>query len=201
MRIWKQSKLPRSRTETKEDLIPCFFALNRYCSRRPTDPSGLHLFSLICERLGHFDLAFDLVTRTISILEALYEESENEAVERHFIIANTTLGRLLLSRAEYARSLESFQTALGLLAGDQEESEMACAKETKIICIQAYLGLALGQFMLRNYQSSLASSQEALSLAGDDLTMKGQIVVLFAQTLWALDTDETKETAKTQLLE
>lgn len=116
------------------------------------------------------------------------------------MIANTTLGRLLLSRAEYARSLESFQTALGLLTRDQEESEMTCAKETKIIRIQAYLGLALGQFMLRDYQSSLASSQEALSLAGDDLTMKGQIVVLFAQTLWALNTDETKETAKSQLL-
>jgi len=55
--------------------------------------------------------------------------------------------------------------------------------------------------MLRDYQSSLVSSQEALSLAGDDLTMKGQIVVLFAQTLWALNTDETKETAKSQLLE
>ena len=133
-------------------------------------------------------------------MEAIYEESENEAVERHFMIANTTLGRLLLSRAEYARSLESFQTALGLLTRDQEESEMTCAKETKIIRIQAYLGLALGQFMLRDYQSSLASSQEALSLAGDDLTMKGQIVVLFAQTLWALNTDETKETAKSQLL-
>lgn len=116
------------------------------------------------------------------------------------MIANTTLGRLLLSRAEYARSLESFQTALGLLTRDQEESEMTCAKEAKIIRIQAYLGLALGQFMLRDYQSSLASSQEALSLAGDDLTMKGQIVVLFAQTLWALNTDETKETAKSQLL-
>ena len=113
--------------------------------------------------------------RAISILEAIYEESENEAVERHFMIANTSLGRLLLSRAEYARSLESFQTALGLLAGDQEESEMSCAKETKIIRIQAYLGLALGQFMLRDYQSSLVSSQEALSLAGDDGTNRSVV--------------------------
>jgi len=186
------------------DLVPCFIALDRYCSRRPTDPSGLHLFALICERLGHFDLAFDLVTRAISILEAVYEESEDEMVERHFIVANTTLGRLLLSRAEYARSLEPFQTALGLLAGDEDDveaSEMNYAKETKIIRIQAYLGLALGQFMLRDYKSSLASSQEALNIAEDDLTIKGQIVVLFAQTLWALNTDETKETAKSQLLE
>ncbi|KAF5351978.1 hypothetical protein D9756_007386 [Leucocoprinus leucothites] len=205
IRVFKESKLPRRRTEAKVDLIPCFFALDRYCSRRPTDASGLHLFSLICERIGHHDLAISLVTRAIGILEAIYEESENEVVERQFTIANTTLGRLLVSKGDYHRSLESFQTALGLLVGDGEtldESEDAPRfAETRILRIQAHLGLALGQFMLQDYQRSLDSSQEALNLAGDDLTIKGQIMVLFSQTLWALGTDEMKETAKSQLLE
>ncbi|KAJ3567050.1 hypothetical protein NP233_g6613 [Leucocoprinus birnbaumii] len=202
IRVFKESKLPRRRTEDKVDLIPCFFALDRYCSRRPTDAAGLHLFSLICERIGHHGLAVTLVTRAISILEAMYEESENEVVERQFTIANTTLGRLLLSTGEYDRSLESFQTALGLLSGDGGAVEdTPRGTETSILRIQAHLGLALAQFMLRDYQNSLNSSQEALSLAGDDLTVKGPIMVLFAQTLWALGSDDMKETAKSQLLE
>ncbi|KXN90207.1 Superkiller protein 3 [Leucoagaricus sp. SymC.cos] len=203
IRMFKESKMPRRRTEAKVDFIPCFFALDRYCSRRPTDASGLHLFALICEKIGHLDLAINLVTRTISILEAVYEESENETVERQFTIANITQGRLLLSRGEYDGSLESFRIALGLLVGYVEttDDEILRARETKTLLVQAHLGLALGQFMLRDYQNSLNSSQEALNLAGDDLTMKGPIMVLFAQTLWALGSDETREMAKSQLLE
>jgi superkiller protein 3 len=199
--VFKESKIPKRRTEAKVDLIPCFFALDRYCSRRPTDASGLHLFALICERIGHYDLAISLVTRAISILEAIYEESENEVVERQFTIANTTLGRLLLSTGDYDRSFESFQTVLDLLADDEGDEEDPRARETKILRVQAHLGLALAQFMLQSYQNSLNSSQGALNLAGDDLTLKGQIMVLFAQTLWALGTDDLKETAKSQLLE
>lgn len=144
-----------------------------------------------------------MVTRVISILEAIYEELENEIVERQFTVANTTLGRLLLSKGEYDRSLESFQTVLGLLAGDTGagDEETPRTRETKILCVQAHLGVALAQFMLRDYQNSLNSSQEALNLAGNDLAIKGQIMVLFAQTLWALGTDEMREAAKSQLLE
>lgn len=143
-------------------------------------------------------MAIDLVSRAIAILEATYEESEDETVERQFTIANTTFGRLLLSTGEYSRSVESFQTALGLLSGAED---MANAKETKVLRVQAQLGLALAYFMLGDYQSSLNASQEALNIAGDDLTIKGPIVVLLAQTLWALGTEETRETAKSQLLE
>ncbi|KAF9451265.1 protein prenylyltransferase [Macrolepiota fuliginosa MF-IS2] len=198
IRVFYESRTPKRRTETQVDLIPCFFALDRYCSRRPNDASGLHLFALICEKIGHIDLAVSLVSRAIGILEAAYEESENETVERQFTIANTTLGRLLLSTGEYDRSLESFQTVLGLLSGGEDTP---IVKETRILRVQAHLGLALGHFMLQNYQSSLNASQEALNIAGDDLTIKGQIMVLFTQTLWALGTEEMREAAKSQLLE
>lgn len=200
--MFYESKVSKRRTEAKVDLIPCFSALDRYCSRRPDDAWGLHLFALICEKIGYTDLAVSLVTRSISLLEAIYEESENAAVERQFTIANTTLGRLLLSTGQYTRSLESFQTSLGLLEGDEKtDQDMLRMGETKVLRVQAHVGLALAQFMLRDYPGSVKSSQAALNITGEDLTMKGQIMVLLTQTLWALGTDETRETAKSQLLE
>lgn len=166
---------------------------------------GLHLFALICERIGHIDLAISSVERCITILEAAYEESENSVVERQYTIASTTLGRLLLSAGQHERSLESFQTSLGLLAGNEEGEEVTehvdHGRETILLRVQAHLGLALAHFMLRDYSSSLTSSQAALSIAGDDLALKAQIMILLTQTLWALGTDEMKETAKAQLLE
>lgn len=201
IRVFYESKVVKRRVEAEVDLVPCFFALDRYCSRRPSDASGLHLFSLICERIGHIDLAIDLVKRAINILEAVYEESENEIVERQFTIANTTLGRLLLSTGGFDLSLESFRTVLGLLAGKEEIEGHLKAKQTKELQIQAHLGLGLAYFMLQDYQNSLNASQEALNIAGDDLTLRGQIIVLFGQTLWALKTDDMREAAKSQLLE
>jgi superkiller protein 3 len=205
IRAFQESKLSRRRTEDEVDPIPCFFALHRYCSCRPNDPLGLHLLALICERIGHMDLAISSVEQCIGILEAAYEESENSIVERQYTIASTTLGRLLLSAGQHDRSLESFQTSLGLLSGSVEGENMAERvehdRETTLLRVQAHLGMALAHFMSQDYPSSLASSQTALGVAGDDLSLKAQIMILMTQTLWALGTDEMKEAAKTQLLE
>ena len=73
---------------------------------------------LIHERLGQIELGMDLIQRAISILEAVYEETEDPVVERQFTFANSNLARLRLSAHDYEGALESFECALGLLPED-----------------------------------------------------------------------------------
>lgn len=175
-------------------LSPAFFVLDRFCKQRPKDVSALHLFALVCERIGHYELAIQLIERSISILEAAYEETEDPVIERRFTISNTNLARLRLATHDYDRALESFETAVGLLGDDDTE-------ESSILRTQAQFGSGLAHFKLGLLQDAMASFQIALDSAGDNIVIKGHVTLLLAQTLWAIDTEETRESAKSQLLE
>lgn len=174
--------------------MPAFFVLDRYCQERPNDESALHLFSLVCERVGHYDLAVELITKAISILEAKYEESEDPAIEKQFTIANTNLGRLRVASGDFEGALESLETALGLIGDD--DSPESCVLRT-----QSYFVTGLSKFKCGDLNGAMESFQLALASAGDDLTMGGHISVLLAQTLWSLGGDEAQESAKSQLLQ
>lgn len=185
----KERRLP-----SFDDLLPAFFALDRYCKRRPDDASALHLFGLICERLGHLDFGIGLIGRAISIIEAAYEETEDAAVERQFTIANSNLARLHLSLGNYQDALDFFETALGLLSTEDDNT-------TRVLRAQAQFGSGIANFKLGDLQSAVTSFEAALDTAGEDHEMRGHITVLLAQTMWAIGTEEFKETAKAQLLE
>ncbi|KAI9442528.1 TPR-like protein [Lactarius indigo] len=96
-----------------DDLFPAFFALGRYLKQRPDDASALHLFGLVCERIGLVELAIEHTDRAIHVLEAAYEENRRPA--------NTTIARLRLAVRDYEGALGSFQSALGLLPEDGED--------------------------------------------------------------------------------
>ena len=176
-------------------LFPAFFVLDRYTKQRPDDATSLHLFGLVCERLGQIELAVDLIQRAISILEGLYEDSEDPIVERQFTIANSNLARLKLSAHDYRGALESFENALGLLPEESPSSSDI------ILRAQAQFGSGLALFKLGILEEALPLFEAALENAGDNMLIKGQVTVLLAQTMWAIGTDEFKERAKAQLLE
>lgn len=142
-----------------------------------------------------------LAGRAISLLEAAYEESEDATIERQFVVANTTAARLHLALGEYQEALEGYQTALGLL-GDVPEGEEEDGRDTVLLRAQCQFGSGLAHFKRGELDGALGLFEAALRTAeaGGDLAMQGQITVLLAQTLWALDTDEARESAKTQLL-
>jgi len=81
------------------------------------------MFGLVCERIGHTELAIERTDHAITVLEAAYEETEDPIIERQFIIVNTTVARLRLAVRDYEGALSSFQTALGLLP---EEGRTRC---------------------------------------------------------------------------
>ncbi|KAJ3501664.1 hypothetical protein NLJ89_g9238 [Agrocybe chaxingu] len=186
---------PQRSGRSLDSLLPSFFLLNRYCQRRPDDASGLHLLSLVCERLGHQPLGEKLVERAISILETAYEETEDPLTEKKYTIANSTLGRLKLAQGDFEGCTTSFESVLGLLAEKDHDAEVTTLK------IQAHLGLGLAHFFQNDLETALGHLEEGFACAGDNQTLRGQITIILAQTLWAIGTDETKELAKSRLLE
>lgn len=183
-----------SHRTSPNDLFPAFFALDRYLKQRPDDACALHMFGLVCERIGHIEHAIERTDHAITVLEAAYEETEDPIIERQYIIANTTMARLRLPMRDYEGALNSYQTALGLLP---EEAE----GEDRVLRSQCLFGSGLASFKLGALDAALENFEAALVTAGDDLHMRGHVTVLLAQTMWAIGTEEGREAAKTQLLD
>lgn len=189
----------KSRSASSEALLPAFFVLDRYCKQRPRDASALHLFGLVCERIGHVELGIAVISRAITVLEAVYEETEDTVIERQYTTAHTNIARLRLSVADYDGALESYQVATGLLPENSEEGGID--SETQALLAQCQFGSGLAHLKLGQLSEALPLFEAAMVTAGDDSVIRGHVVVLLAQTLWAIATDEAKESAKSQLLQ
>lgn len=186
----------RSRTTlpSGELYIPPFFSLDRYCRRRSNDPSALHLFGLVCERLHHEELGIQIISASIKYLEAAYEQAEDPQIERRYAIANTTLGRLLLAAGKYEAANECFDTAFGLLPSEGDKSTIAL----RALC---QFGSGVAHFRMGDLQEALNFFEVAQEMASSESVVRGHVTVLLAQSLWALESDESRELAKSQLLE
>ncbi|KAI3608067.1 antiviral protein [Moniliophthora roreri] len=180
---------------TSDAFIPAFFVLDRYCKSRPDDAAALHLFGLVCERINQPDLAVKWIQKAISILEASYEESEDSEIERQFAIAHCNIGRLKLSLGDLGGALESFESALGLLPEDENEEQHI------LLRAQAQFGSGIAQFRHNDLETALSCFESSLETAQGNPAVRGEVTVLLAQALWAIGTDDTKELAKTKLLE
>lgn len=164
--------------------------------RRSDDPSALHLLGLVCERLGHEDLGVELVSQAISLLEVAYEETEDAEIEKRYAIANANLGRLRMATKGYGEALDAFETAFGLLPADDNDIEMI---NLRAMC---QFGSGLAHFHLGdNIEATRPSFDSALEIAGDNLLLHGQVTVLLSQTLWAVGSEDHKESAKSHLLQ
>ncbi|TCD60261.1 Superkiller protein 3 [Steccherinum ochraceum] len=184
------------RGHTSLDAIhPAFFVLDRYCKQRSQDAYAWHLFGLICESVGHVELGIAAIERAIAILEAAYEESENPIIERRFTIAHVNAGRLRLSAEDFEGALSSLQVALGLLPEDTTD------QDTLSFLSQAQLCSGLAHFKLDQLEEALQFSESAMESSANDVVLRSHAVVVLAQTLWAIGTDEGKESAKSQLLQ
>ncbi|KAA1474268.1 superkiller protein 3 [Dentipellis sp. KUC8613] len=184
-----------NRHASSEDMFPIFSILDRYCKKRPDDASALHLFALVSERVGHIQAGTEYLRRAIAVLEIAYEDSEDPIIERQFVIANTSLARMSLALQDYDGALETFQTALGLLPEESDE------RSVQVLRTQCQFGSGLASFKLGQLEEALESLEAALSTAGDDMLLRGHVTVLLGQVLWAMGTEDGRESAKAQLLE
>jgi superkiller protein 3 len=197
-RAFKQFASVSKRRTSLDSLIPPFFALDRCCQRLPKDPSALHLFSLVCERLGQLDLAHRLLLSCVAILESAYEESEDTEIERRFVIANVNLGRVRLARGDFLAALEAFGSALGLAANIDDVSDEAI----QIARLHAQFGSGLASYKLGDLENALNMFETASQEVPEEMIdVKGHVTILLTQSLWALGSEEARGTAKGMLLE
>jgi superkiller protein 3 len=175
-------------------LLSAFTAVGRYCQVKPNDFSGLHLYGLVCERLGHFDTAIALVSRSVEYLEIAYEETEDPDIERCFSIAHANLGRLHLNVQNHSAAILSYESVRDLLSTGEGFAHPG-------LLAQAHFGLAVANFRLGNADAAINSIRAALETAHDNLRLKVHFTVLFARSMWMSGDDNLKETAKNILLE
>lgn len=175
-------------------MLPLFFVLNRYCEYKPSDASALHLLGLVYECLGKVEQGVTVMQEAIALLETAYEVTEDPEVERRFTLATLNLARLRLASGEFSLAIESYESVLGLL-GEGEEAQTAQLQA------QAQLGLGVTSFMQGGLQESLGHFEKAIALSANTPSMQDQAVVLLAQVMWAIGTDESREAAQSRLLE
>lgn len=200
-RVFKQYSTVVGTTPPTDQLFTPYFALTRYCGQLSQDPTGLHLFALICERLGQIDLALELLAQAIAILERAYDESEDRTIEKRFAIANANLGRVRLGAGDYTGAKEAFDVVLGLTSAEEDESKSIDQGSSELRA-QAYFGVGLANYKLGDLEDALASFESALEETPDVLrNVKGHVTILLAQTLWAIGSEEAQEAARDQLLE
>lgn len=190
----------KARVPAKEELLPAFAALNLYAKQRQDDPRALHLLGLICERLGALEQGADWIFRAITLLEIAYEDTEDSLIERQFTIAHANLARLKVCLHDYTGSLESFEIALGLLP-EQVATDRECEPDIGLLRVQVLFGSGLAHFKLGDFQSAMTRFQTALDATVDNHILRCHVTVLLARCMWAIGTDELRESAKALLLD
>lgn len=188
---------------TQDELLVPFFALDRFCRRRPADASALHLLALVCERLKLDEPAMTAAKRAIDLLETAYEASEDPVLERRYAITQATLGRLYLSQHNYSKSHDAFETALGLLPDVCLEGEGIDVLWTDIVALRTLcqFGSAIAKMHTGSFEEAVELAEAAQQTAEGNTHARGQASVVLAQILWEAGSDELREAAKEHLFE
>ena len=179
---------------TPDAFSPAFFVLDRFCRQRLSNANAQHLFGLICERIGHLDLAVEVIGRAVALLEAAYEETEDTEIERQYAIAHTNMARIRLAQGAYEEAKVSCDAVLALLEGVEDLDEQGLRL---IVHARIYIGLAC--WRLESFEDAQQSLESALATAQGSEVQR-HVVVLIAQVLWAIGTQEAKDAAKDRLL-
>ncbi|KAK4687772.1 superkiller protein 3, partial [Tremellales sp. Uapishka_1] len=171
------------------------FALRHYCHQRPRDSAALHLYALICERLGTIDESCVSLERAVALLEEEFEATESTEIEWRYSMALVNLGRVRLTARRYDQSLEAFTDCWELIENAKEEVARGLRVQTR-------LGQALASFWLELEDECREGYKEALEEAADKaIGLQEEIAVLYGRSLWNLGGDDGKEAAKSHLLE
>lgn len=182
-----------------QEVLSATTVLGRYVKQRPNDACALHLFGLLYERLGQLEQGAEEISRAIVLLEAAYEDTEDPVLERQFTIAHANLARLKVGLCDYTGALESFETVLGLLPDLSVDDDSDA--EVKILRVQTLFGCGLARFKLQDLQNAMSSFQAALDAVGENPVLRAHVTVLLAQSMWAIGTEEFRESAKALLLD
>lgn len=194
VRMFKLQLTKTGTSRSEDTLFLPFAVLDRFCQQRPDDATALHLFALVCERLGQADLAATLVERAVAVLDAEYNQSEDVQVERRFAIAHVNLGRLRLALSQFSEASEALEVALNLLpTGEEDES-------TIVLRAHALYCQAVAAYKTDDLTKALSLLEGAMEEVPSHLSdVRSHITLVLAQALWAVGSEEAREMGKQQL--
>jgi superkiller protein 3 len=152
--------------------------------------------------MGLLEEAEGSLVSATTALEQEYEKEESKDVERRFVIASLSLGRVRLALQDVTGAISAYDSALSLMQRSSRDEQM-----TKLR-IQGLLGAGLAYFFSGDFERSLETFQEAqesLDAAAEEgvavkSELRGRLALLLAQTLWSMGGEEQREEAKSQLL-
>ncbi|KAH7108181.1 TPR-like protein [Auriculariales sp. MPI-PUGE-AT-0066] len=190
-----RSGSPQSQTMDQDRLLAVFAVLDRLVQRQSENTTGLYLLALVCERLHLYSRAIESMLRCSSIVETLYEQTEDSDLERRFVFINSAMGRFRLANGDYDDAIVAIDTARSLL--------------TSLTDDDVHVLTAHGQFvggLARVKTGDLEGAVELLEAAVQNVPadwhdLRGHASLLLAQTLWSLGTAEARSAASGQLLE
>jgi superkiller protein 3 len=183
-------------------VLSSLLLVEKYLLVNPSNTTALHLKALLCERLNKHEAGAEAIATCLASLETAYEEYEDFTVERQFVIAQLTGGRLHLANKSYENAAEAFQTALSLLTPETDSEEERPDETTRRLRTFSRWGLGMTQYHLEQPDDAVASFTEACSEAADMPELTGHADVLLARLLWAIgDAEGAQEKLLERLVE
>lgn len=165
------------------------FALTRYLSQRPTDPSALHLNALLLEQVGNLPTACESLEKAATILEELYEVDESPQVEGQYVIAQTNLGRVRLASLDYEGALAAFETAMSLLNVDGEDQAAQgglTTDQSVLLLTECKLGSGLAHFWLGEVETAAEVLEGALEdIEAHQGSRRADIAIAAGKVYWS----------------
>ncbi|RDA91287.1 hypothetical protein CP533_6328 [Ophiocordyceps camponoti-saundersi (nom. inval.)] len=176
-------------------LIQPLFALGQVRSLRPQDLVFMHLATLFQERTRDSTRAIRTLEDMCSAIEADYETTESAESLVRFTLAKADLARAYLAGGSYDQAVECGETALGL-SGEEGEGELT-SEQRKRARLSAHLTTGLGHFFLGAYNEAEKALEAALKESGGD----PDAACLLAQALWAQGSEDSRQRARSVLLD
>lgn len=159
---------------------------------------ALHLAALISERLNLFERAATFARRSATLLEKAYERSEDPQTARQYAVTQSTLGRILLTDGDFVQAAASFETVLSLVDQVNDSSDLEALK----LRVQAHTASGLASLLSGDAETAISSFESGLEEAPADMkTFRNRLTVLLAQTMWVLGTPESRDMARSILLQ
>ncbi|KAJ3492608.1 hypothetical protein NLG97_g5277 [Lecanicillium saksenae] len=180
---------------TIASLLQPIFALNQVQSMRPQDFAFGHLASLFLERTHDHNRAVEILEKICSSIEADYEQTESPLSLARFTLARIDLARAYLASKLYEKAIECGEMALGL-SSDEADSELT-SEQRKKARLSAHLTVGLAQFYEKDFGEAEICFQAALQESDNN----PDATCLLSQVLWAQDTEDSKEKARSLLFE
>ena len=176
-------------------LIHPLFALTQLQGLNPQEISYRHLSTLFQERTDDNPGAVRTLEQACERLEADYEATESPRSLGRFMLAKADLARSYLATGRFAHAVESGKTALSL-SSDASSKELD-AEQRRKARLSAHLTVGVAEYFRNRASDAVEYLEKALAESGGN----PDAVCVLAQILWATDTEDARDQARTALFD